>query len=121
MFFPVSAWFPAFVLTVIIEAPIVWLVLRRQEPGVPRLALLVVFANLATHPAVWFVFTQLFTIGTPEYTLAAEAWAAGAEAVFYVVALRGVSPFRAIVASLAANAGSFVAGLLIGGLSPGIF
>ena len=33
MFFPVSAWFTAFVVTVVIEAPIVWWFVRGREPG----------------------------------------------------------------------------------------
>ncbi len=121
MFFPVSSWFPAFVLTVVIEAPFVWLVLHGRETSAPRLAVLVIFANLATHPAVWFVFTQLFTVGTADYTLASEAWAVVAEAVFYAVTVPGAGPVRAGAASLAANAASYLAGLLIGGLSPGLF
>ena len=121
MFFPVSSWFPAFIFTVVLEVPVVWLVLHDREPSTLRLGLLVVFANLATHPAVWFVLTQVFTVGTTDYTLASEGWAAGAEALFYLVAVPAAGPARAIGAALAANAASYLAGLLIGGLSPGLF
>ena len=48
---------------------------------------LVVFANLITHPAVWFIFTQLFLVGTPEYVVTSEAWAVGLEALFYSVTM----------------------------------
>lgn len=121
MFFPVAAWFPAFVLTVVIEAPVIWLLLRRQEPDLVRLGLLVVFANLASHPAVWFVFTQLFLVGTASYTLASEGWAVGAETLFYLLAVQGLDARRAFAASFAANAASFLLGLAIGALRPGVF
>jgi archaellum biogenesis protein FlaJ (TadC family) len=118
MFFPVSDWFLAFVITVVLEAAVVLFLLRRAEPDVLRLGLLVVFANLATHPVVWYVITQLLLVGTPGYVLVAETWAIAAEAVFFVVAIRGLSMRRAIVVAVAANAMSFLVGRLIGGLWP---
>ncbi len=114
MFFPVSEWLPAFVLTLVVELPIVLAGLRPVEPNLGRLAVLVVFANLATHQAVWFVFTQLFLVGTPAYVVAAETWAVGAEAVFYAVAVRGTSPGRALGVAFAANAASFLVGRFAG-------
>lgn len=115
MFFPVEEWFAAFVLTLVVETPIVVAVLRRGEPDLVRLALIAIIANLATHPAVWFVFTQLFLVGTPQYVLAAEAWAVAVEAAVYLVVIRGVGTRRAVTASVLANAASIVAGLLAGG------
>lgn len=114
MFFPVSEWLPAFLLTLAVEVPIAAYLLRRAEPDLPRRVLLVVFANLLTHPSVWFVFTQLFLIGTPEYTLAAEAWAIAIEALFYAIAIRGLTPRWAIAVALAANTASFAVGRLAG-------
>lgn len=114
MFFPVEDWFGAFVLTLVVETPIVVLVLRRSQPDLVRLALIAVIANLATHPAVWFVFTQLFLVGTPEYILAAEAWAVVAEAAVYLIVIRGVGARRAVTASLLANSASVMAGLVAG-------
>jgi hypothetical protein len=86
--------------------------------SLPRLALLVVFANLATHQAVWFVFTQLFLVGTTAYTVAAETWAAAAEAVFYWAISPGVSTRRVIAVAVAANAASFVLGDVVTELWP---
>jgi hypothetical protein len=114
VFFPVEEWFAAFILTLIVETPIVVAVLRRREPDLVRLALIAVIANLATHPAVWFVFTQLFLVGTPEYVLAAEAWAVVVEAAVYLVVIRGVGPRRAVTASGLANGASIVVGLVAG-------
>ena len=121
MFFPVSAWFAAFVLTVVVEEPVVWLLVRRREPDTLRLWALVVFANLATHPAVWFIFTQLLLVGTWSYVLVTEAWAVGAEALFYFLTVRGLGARRAFVASLVANVASYCAGLVVGVLWPGLF
>lgn len=120
MFIPIADWLPAFLLTLVVEVPLVVLLLGRGTRGRGRLAALAVFANLATHPAVWFVFTQLFLVGTVEYTVAAEAWAVGVEAVFYAVAVEGVSLRRASAVSLAANAASFLAGRLIGAFAVGV-
>ena len=121
MYFPVSAWFAAFVLTVAIEGPIVWFLLRRREPNVLRLGLLLLFANLVTHPAVWFIFPQLLLVGTVTYTLVVETWAAAAEALFYGVTVRGVSARRALGVAVAANGVSFLAGEVIGELWPEVF
>jgi hypothetical protein len=121
MYFPVSDWFAAFLLTVAVEAPIVVALLRRAEPDVLRLGVLIVFANLATHLVVWYVLTQLLVAGTLGYTLVAETWATAAEAVFYKVAIRGLSVQRAVGVAVAANAASWLAGRLIGVVWPDLF
>jgi hypothetical protein len=121
MFFPVSGWFAAFVLTLVIELPIAAWLLRRVEPDIARRVVLIAYANLATHLAVWYVFSQLFLIGTIEYVLAAEAWAIGAEAVFFIVAFRGLDARRAIAVALIANGASFAIGRIVGGIWPELF
>jgi hypothetical protein len=121
MFFPVSGWFAAFLVTLAVEIPIAAFLLRGAGLDRLRLIVLIVFANLATHPAVWYVFTQLFLVGTPEYTLAAEAWAIGAEAVFYWAAIRGLPVRRAVAVAVAANAVSFIVGRLVGEFWPELF
>lgn len=120
MFFPVSEWFLAFMVTLGVELMVaVWL-LRRTEPDLLRRIALVGFANLASHPAVWFIFTQLFLVGTPEYVVAAETWAIGIEALFYAVTIRGLGPRRALLVAVAANVASFAAGRLIVALGWGL-
>ncbi len=114
VFFPVSEWLPAFVLTLAVEIPIVLLLLRGVEPDLPRMAVLVAFANLATHPSVWFVFTQLFLAGTVEYVIAAEGWAVAIEGLFYALVVRGITVRQAIVVTVVANAASFAVGRLVG-------
>ena len=113
MFFPIEEWFPAFVLTVLVEGAVVVYGFRNAGVGLPRLVLLLVFANLATHQAVWFVFTQLFLVGTTAYLVAAETWAVAAEALFYWTVLPRISPRRAIAVAVAANAASFLIGRAI--------
>ena len=120
MFFPVSEWFPAFLLTLAIEVPIAVYLLRRAEPDLLRRLLLVVFANLLTHPSVWFIFTQVFLVGTLEYTVASEAWAVAIEALFYLAAIQGLGPRRALGVAFVANLASFAAGRLITGFGWGI-
>jgi hypothetical protein len=121
MFFPASGWFAAFVLTLAVEVPIVGYLLRRVEPDRLRLVILLVFANLATHPIVWYVITQLFLVGTWEYVLAAESWVVVVEAVFYAVAFRGLAPRRAIAVAVVANGASFIVGWIVGELWQGVF
>ncbi|OGO57220.1 MAG: hypothetical protein A2V85_06970 [Chloroflexi bacterium RBG_16_72_14] len=118
MFFPIEEWFPAFVLTLLVEGPIVLAGFRGATVSLPRLALLLVFANLATHQAVWFVFTQLFLVGTMAYTVAAETWAVAAEAVFYWAISPGVSTRRVFAVAVSANAASFVLGHVAATLWP---
>src|SRR4029079_12215861 len=107
VFFPAGDWFVAFLLTLAVEVPIATLMLRRDEPNLLRAAALVVFANLVTHPLVWYVWSQVFLIGTPQYVIAAEAWAILAEAVFYAVVIRGIRPGRAFLLATVANVASF--------------
>lgn len=121
MYFPASGWFVAFLITLVIEAPIVAFLLRRAEPDRLRLVILIVFANLATHPVVWFVISQVLDVGTVGYTLVAETWAVAAEALLFGVAIRGLSARRAIAVAAAANATSWLAGRVIGGLWPDVF
>ena len=118
MFFPVSEWFPAFVLTIAVEAPIVAVLLRSTGYEPLRVAVLFVFANLATHLVVWYVLTDLLVVGTAEYVAVAEGWAIAAEAIFYAAAFREISARRAVTVSVVANLASFVAGRVLVGFWP---
>ena len=118
MFFPISDWFAAFLITVAIELPVVAFLARRIEPDLLRLGILIVFGNLATHLAVWYVFTQVLLVGTTGYTLVAETWAVAGEAVFYWAAIRGLSARRALAIAVVANMSSFIAGRVVAALWP---
>jgi hypothetical protein len=121
VFFPASGWFAAFLLTVAVEIPVAAYLLRRSEPDRLRLVVLVVFANLATHPIVWYVITQPFLVGTWQYVVVAETWAIAAESVFYAVTVPAASPRRAVAVAVLANVASFLAGWAVGELWPGVF
>jgi hypothetical protein len=116
MFFPVTDWFVAFGMTLLVEVPVALVLLRPWRGQPVRLAALVVFANLATHPIVWFVLSQLFLVGTLTYVLVAETWAIVVEAVFYRVAVERLSWSRAVAVAVTANAASFAVGRVIGPL-----
>jgi hypothetical protein len=121
VFFPVDLWFRAFLVTVAVEVPIVAFGLRRFEPSWPRLLVLILFANLASHPAVWFIFTQLLLIGTAEYLLVAEGWAVAAEALFYWAVFRGLPARRSVLVSFVANMASFLLAELLARAWPELF
>ncbi len=121
MYLPVHVWLTAFLITVAVEVPIASRLLRGLDARGWRLPILVVFANLATHPAVWFIFPQLLFVSTPQFLVASETWAVVVEAVFYLTALRGVTPTRAIATSAAANVASLAVGFAIAELWPQLF
>ena len=112
-------WLRAFALTVLVELPVATALLHSPEgPAVPawRRAGLVVFANLASHPVLWFVLSALPLPGA--WTLAvSECWAVLAEAALYRLALEGASLRRCATASLAANAASLTLGLALRSLT----
>ena len=111
----VAAWLIAFVLTISIEAPIATALLAPAETSVKRRATLALFAQLVSHPAVWFVFPALGVFGVKwaASTALAEAWAFAIEAVFYRVALPSLTARRAMATSAISNAASFGAGLVL--------
>lgn len=108
----VQAWARAFALTVFVEELVaVWL-LRGLGVSWPRLAGLVFFAQLASHPAVWFVFPQL-PVGWDAIVAMAETWAVVSETVFYWLVVPGVGLRRAFGVAALANAASFGLGLAL--------
>lgn len=121
MYFPISRWFVAFVITLVVEAPVVVALVRRTEPDLLRLGIVVVFANLVTHLAVWYVITQLLLVGTWQYLLVAETWAVLAETIIYWAAVRGLALSRALAVAVVANVASFTVGRVLFELWPQAF
>ena len=78
----VTLWFKAFFFTVLVETPIAAALLRPAEPRLARRIALILFANLASHPAVWFIFPALGLSYLPTL-LISEAWAVLLEALLY--------------------------------------
>lgn len=109
MFTP-TAWLQAFAATAIIEIPIVVALTRGTEPSAPRRAALAFFAQLVTHPLVWFVFPAIVGLRGGTATMLSELWAWGVEAAFYALTLRGISPTRAVAVSALANGASVLVG-----------
>jgi hypothetical protein len=72
-------WFHAFLLTLGVELCIAPWLLPRSEPRWRRLSAVIV-ANVASHPAVWFVFPRL-GLGYVRFVTLAEIWAFGSEAL----------------------------------------
>ena len=104
--------FPAALLTLFAELGVAALYVSLFH--LPRTLLgWVPFASLPTLPLVWFVFPRL-QAPAGYVVLAAEVFAVGAEAILLYVLARRKVPWRHTAAlSLAMNAVSFVAGLLI--------
>jgi hypothetical protein len=110
---PPGAWLVAFLITVAVEAPIVLALTRGSETGTARRLALVVFAQLVTHPLVWFVFPYIVGLRGATATLLSELWAWLAEAVFYALVIRGITFTRALALSAFANGASVLAGVAL--------
>ena len=107
------AWLLAFLITVAVEVPIVVALTRACQVSAARRTALAVFAQLVTHPLVWFVFPQIVGLTGRTSLLLSEGWAWLAETAFYAIALPGLSLSRAVAASAIANAASIAVGLLV--------
>lgn len=106
------SWIIGFTLTLLIELPLASWMLKEHEVGRWRRLLLILFANVATHPLVWFFFPGIPLTHAARVTLS-ELWAFGAEALFYWVVLERMGKRSAVLTSLLANGTSFVLGWLI--------
>lgn len=106
-----AMWAAAFALTVLVEAPIVTFWLRRRGAPLPRAIAAAFFAQLATHPWVWFAFPALPWRGRSSL-VASELFAWWVEAALYALVLPGLR-WRAVVVSLAANVASYSVGALL--------
>jgi hypothetical protein len=112
---PAFAWVKAFALTLVIEEAVVLALTKRLPEAAPRRALLVFFANLSTHPAVWWGFPLVFA-GDGARIAASEFWAVALETIFYVLTMR-MHLIHAFGVSAVANAASFGTGLFIRALT----
>lgn len=107
------AWLMAFLATVAVEAPIVVGLTRGHPTPAWRRGVIAIFAQLVTHPLVWFVFPRLVGLTGRSSLALSELWACLAEAAFYAVVLPGLRPARALGISALANAASILVGLAI--------
>ena len=112
----VYVWLRAFFLTVAIESAVAVPLLRVAEPRLWRRFALVFFANLASHPAVWFVFPAF---GAPYETTLwfSEAWAVLIEVAFFLVVLPAAPRARIRGTMMLANGASWGIGLIVRGVT----
>jgi len=112
-----------YVFTVLLEAPVLWMLLSPRHPPRRRL-----FAGLwltaCTYPVVVLVLPTLFADSSRAvYLLAAETFAPAAECLLFLLAFGrgqgagGSSPWRDFAAITAANLLSFLAGEAAGAYS----
>lgn len=108
----VVLWARAFALTLAVELPI-GAALLRPLGSLPRRTSLVFLANLASHPAVWFVFPEL-GLSPRAWLVLAELWAVAIEAFAYASQGRGaIDVRRALLTAIVANAASLALGLAL--------
>ncbi len=105
-------WFIGFALTLTLEAPWILAGLRRSEASLSRRVLALLFANLLTHPLVWYLFPAL-PLGRRYSLIGSEIWAFAGEWLFYASHVQRLNRQRAAVLSLAANTTSFLIGSLV--------
>jgi hypothetical protein len=103
------AWLIAFVLTVASEL-VIAVPLLAAGGSRPRRVAAVCLAQLATHPAVWFIW-PLLALPRPLFLLLAEGFAVCVEALIYRFSFERLSWSRCLAASALANAVSVLVGL----------
>lgn len=107
-------WLFAFVWTLAIELPIYTLLLARCFQARWAVVILTFAVNLATHPALWFVWPHAW----PHAIAIGEGLVIVVEATLIALVLARRGPRsgavpRAIAAALIANAVSYLAGLVL--------
>ncbi len=108
----------AYVLTLLIETIILFLILRNKYP-IKVIIVNSLIANTLTHPMVWFIF-PLFGLGYALQIAASEIFAFVVEAILYLLLFEKVGWLRAVSISLLCNLVSFLTGVIIYSLEAGI-
>lgn len=113
-------WVKAFALTLAIEWCVAAYLLGRLHsavtcPALGRRLLAVAFGNLASHPAVWFVFPA-FLRGTVALGVE-ETWAVAVEAALYALVFPTLGARGALAVSALANGISLGIGLALRSLT----
>jgi len=102
----------ALIITVVVEVPVVWLLLRRQ--GWPRVLPAALVANGLTHPALHFLLPRVLSPHPlARFVIVGELSVFVVEAAILLAWVRPRPWPLAIAASAAANASSFAMGLLV--------
>ncbi|MDD5171563.1 MAG: hypothetical protein PHF60_00845 [Candidatus ainarchaeum sp.] len=101
----------AYALTIVIEAIVLFLILRKERKT-SEIVVNAVIASTLTLPFVWFGFGALALPWVMKTTMA-EAFAVLVEAGFYRLAFEGMTIEKALLASTVCNLASFIIGLLL--------
>ena len=107
----VLRWLSAFLFTATLEIPIVVALLRQTGKPLARRFAMALTAQVASHPAVWFVFPAL-GMSYWKMIVVAECWAVLSETAIYFGLTEGLRLRRAFFVSLLANSVSYGLGLL---------
>lgn len=108
-------WARAFAFTLAVELLVVFVALGKGQPWWRRLGG-AGFAQLASHPAVWFIFPQL-PLSYGITVAVAELWAVSSEVLIYRLVFRELGWLRALAVSALANGLSLGLGLTLRALS----
>ncbi|MBX3126260.1 MAG: hypothetical protein KF718_06065 [Polyangiaceae bacterium] len=108
----VSLWFRAFLVTWLSEACVAVPMLRATRESRLRRFGAVTLVNVASHPAVWFVFPELGMTYLWMFVVA-ETWAVSSETLAYRLVFPKLGWLRALAIALIANGVSVAAGLLL--------
>jgi hypothetical protein len=106
----VVLWSRAFALTFFVEAALLVPLLGSAEPRLLRRISIVLLANIASHPAVWFIIPEFGLSYLPRIAVS-EAWAVLLELWAYALFMQKLSIQRAFALALGANALSVIVGL----------
>ncbi len=109
-------WLSAFILTVGVELPVCWLLLRGPPVKDWRILGAATAASAMTHPLLWFVMPALFT-DYWTYVVVCELGIVAVEALVLWLAVPTETVWRGLAASAAMNAASVVVGLLVNWLA----
>jgi len=107
----VTEWARLFALTLGVELAVAVPLLGKDDP-LARRAGAVAFAQLASHPLVWFVIPT-FGLAGARFLLLAEGWALASELVFYRLVFPRLTWRRALAISALANGASMTVGGLL--------
>jgi hypothetical protein len=102
----------AFALAIASESAVAVPLLAPSRASRWRRSAAVCLAQLATHPAVWFIW-PLLGLSRPAYVLCAESFAFVLEALIYRFVFERLTWSRALATSALANGVSLALGLLL--------
>lgn len=107
----VLAWSKLFALTLVAEIAVAVPLLGNNR-RLSRRFMAVSFAQLASHPLVWFVLPE-FGMRRLDYVLLAESWAVVSELLLYRLVFEDLSLSRALAIAALANGVSFAVGTFL--------